>query len=566
MVITEALTVAGIGIPAGIAVGVIGMWITLIFIGDKFGEFKESVYRLDLHINLWVLLIAAGIALLTVVLSAWIPAKRAARVSAIEIIRQNRDIRAKERSVRVSRLFQKHFGMEGVLAKKYYKRDRKKYRVTVLSLTVSVMLVLSVSGLAMQLNSRIERYDTGRVDVMTRVDYNVALAVMDEIRSLETVDEMSAYHGNGYIDFYKDKDLMSEEYYQSDIYGGMRVYYIDDRTYETLLKQYGLQDGKSGEEPGLVINCEEYVDYQMNSDGSVSRMSEKMIWLKDGVTELLVMPKMPVIRADEDSSEIYLAKTEWVERENGQIIIQAVYVSGEGETARVWEYEPERLPIGALLDEPPLGLGEDASTRMRILYPFSVCEVFEIGGEIAQVQISFQTSDSQKLIEDVIGILEEHNVLYDYNDFWDRRSEERERRNTALVIRVFSVGFLVLISLIAAVNVFNTISTNLMLRKRDFAMLASIGMTESQKRRMLWYECRSCIIRALVWGGTAGIVVLLGIREIFSLVGDVTQMIPWTAIAVMAAGMWAIIAVTLRYTLTRLEDEALIEVLRREVV
>lgn len=571
MVIAEALTVAGIGIPAGIAIGVIGMWITLIFIGDKFGEFKESVYRLDLHVNLWILLIAAGIALLTIVLSAWIPAKRAAGVSAIETIRQNKDIRMKERPIKVSRLFRKHFGMEGVIAKKYYKRDRKKYRVTVLSLTVSVMLVLSVSGLTMQLNNWIEMYDAGTVDVSTWLDYNVAEAAMDEISSLGTVDEVSAYHGCGYFDFYKDEDKISQEYYQSDISGMMSVYYIDTLTYEKLLKEYGYEHAwkhyqKTGGAMGIVINCEDYVDYRIDADGNISRFSAKMTWLKDGVTELLVMPELPVIWADEDGGEIYLARTEWVESDNEQMIVRAEYVSGEGEPVGTWDYEPEILSVGGLLDEPPLGLGEAASTRMRILYPFSVCEVFEINGEIAQVQVSFKTSDSQKLIEDVICILEAHDVFYDGNDFADKKSEEAERRNTALVIRVFSSGFLVLISLIAAVNVFNTISTNLILRKRDFAMLASIGMTENQKRRMLYYECQSCVIRAILWGGAAGIGVLMLIKRTFSLVIEEVALIPWHAIVVMAAGMFVIVALTMRYSLKRLENEALISVLRKEAV
>ena len=146
MVLFEALAVSAVGIPLGILVGIGGIGITLLLIGDKF----FSIVRVDIPMRLCVswqaVVIAAVIALVTVLISAWIPSKRATRVSAVEAIRQSMDIKVSGRPVRTSKLAYKLFGLPGVLAGKHYKRNRKKYRTTVVSLFMSIVLFVSAAA------------------------------------------------------------------------------------------------------------------------------------------------------------------------------------------------------------------------------------------------------------------------------------------------------------------------------------------------------------------------------------------------------------------------------------
>ena len=146
MVLFEALAVSIVGIPLGILVGIGGIGITLLLIGDKF----FSIVRVDIPMRLCVswqaVVIAAVIALVTVLISAWIPSKRATRVSAVEAIRQSMDIKVSGRPVRTSKLAYKLFGLPGVLAGKHYKRNRKKYRTTVVSLFMSIVLFVSAAA------------------------------------------------------------------------------------------------------------------------------------------------------------------------------------------------------------------------------------------------------------------------------------------------------------------------------------------------------------------------------------------------------------------------------------
>ena len=122
MVLFEALAVSAVGIPLGILVGIGGIGITLLLIGDKF----FSIVRVDIPMRLCVswqaVVIAAVIALVTVLISAWIPSKRATSVSAVEAIRQSMDIKVSGRPVRTSTLAYKLFGLPSVLAGKHYKR------------------------------------------------------------------------------------------------------------------------------------------------------------------------------------------------------------------------------------------------------------------------------------------------------------------------------------------------------------------------------------------------------------------------------------------------------------
>ena len=131
MVLFEALVVSGVGIPLGILAGIGGIGVTLLLIGNKFSAFINDGAELPMRICVsWQsVMIAALVALVTVLLSAWIPSVRATKVTAVEAIRQNMDIK-NGKPIKTSRLTYKLFGLPGVLANQYYRRNKKKYRTT----------------------------------------------------------------------------------------------------------------------------------------------------------------------------------------------------------------------------------------------------------------------------------------------------------------------------------------------------------------------------------------------------------------------------------------------------
>ena len=144
MVLFEALSVSVVGIPLGVLAGVGGIGVTLMLIGDKF---RAMGFPLDMRLSVSpaAIIIAVIVALITVLISAWIPSKRATKVSAVEAIRQNIDVK-NTKPVKTSKLTYKLFGLPGMLANKHYKRNKKKYKTTVLSLFMSIVLFVSASA------------------------------------------------------------------------------------------------------------------------------------------------------------------------------------------------------------------------------------------------------------------------------------------------------------------------------------------------------------------------------------------------------------------------------------
>ena len=131
MVRFEALVLSAIGVPLGILSGIGGIGITLHFIGTLF-TFSRSTGSVPMRLHVsWVgILVAVVLGVVTVLLSAWLPSRRATKVSAMEAIRQSQDIHGTKKLVRPSLLTRKLFGLPGVLGVKYYKRSAKKYRTT----------------------------------------------------------------------------------------------------------------------------------------------------------------------------------------------------------------------------------------------------------------------------------------------------------------------------------------------------------------------------------------------------------------------------------------------------
>ena len=157
MVRFEAISLGAIGIPLGIILGIVGMWVTFLAIGSRFSAFVGDRYPEPMRICVSPIAIAAAcvIAFVTIMISAWIPSIRATRITAVEAIRQSKDIKQKKH-IKTPKIIQKLFGVSGVLAHKYFKRSKKKYRATIISLFLSIVLFISAYSFTAYLVSAIK--------------------------------------------------------------------------------------------------------------------------------------------------------------------------------------------------------------------------------------------------------------------------------------------------------------------------------------------------------------------------------------------------------------------------
>ncbi len=206
----------------------------------------------------------------------------------------------------------------------------------------------------------------------------------------------------------------------------------------------------------------------------------------------------------------------------------------------------------------------DAS-QTALIYPESVRQAL-VGAHSdyfwTSAQFSIQAPDHAKVTEAVKKQLEQDGI--NSNMTHDIAANRESQRMLVLVVRVFSYGFIILISLIAMANVFNTISTSVMLRRREFAMLRSIGMGRKDFQRMMNYECLIYGCKGLLWGLPAAVGLTYVIYRITAQAMDQAFYIPWYSVAIAVGSVFAVVFATMLYATRVVRRDNTIDALRQE--
>ena len=567
----EAFAVSVIGIPLGVLAGVGGIGVTLMLLGDKFKSMGFAV-DMKLSVSPAAIIIAAIVALITVLISAWIPSKRATKVSAVEAIRQNIDVK-NTKPVKTSKLTYKLFGLSGMLANKHYKRNKKKYRTTVLSLFMSIVLFVSASAFTDYL---METVGVGFGSVGYDLSMHASGNEFDKITPEELLSRMKASKsvtGGAYtqerylnarfdtkcltgegIEFFDRNQSQGEDASTRTHYSN--ITFVDDTTFKALLKESGLSEQK-------YMNPENPLAIAVDGDRMFNMYTQKYetVTLYQDKEFEIVIQKEKLIHGYYYSDQIT--------DENGNTIV--VYRK-DGESGVEGEEELHLSPdeafinttlrIGNVISERPFFVrGRDG---MQFIYPLSLAEsVFEDFDAVNNSYYYILESDNHA--ESYIAV---QTVLndngFDGKNLQDIAEQEESERNIVTIIRVFSYGFIVLISLIAAANVFNTISTNISLRRREFAMLKSVGMTQSGFHKMMNFEC-------LLYGSKAlllGLPVSCGVTYLIYLAvmeGVETRFhLPWGAIGIAVLSVFLVVFATMMYSMSKIKKDNPIDALKNE--
>jgi len=146
----------------------------------------------------------------------------------------------------------------------------------------------------------------------------------------------------------------------------------------------------------------------------------------------------------------------------------------------------------------------------------------------------------------------------------DPKEVVREMNRTRTVIAIFLYGFVSLIALIGVTNIFNTISTNVALRRREFAMLKSVGLTPAGFNRMLNYECIFYGVRALLFGLPVGVAISFWMYRSIGNIIEFGFTLPWTEILVCTGAVFAVVFATMLQASARLKKENIVDALKEE--
>ena len=149
-------------------------------------------------------------------------------------------------------------------------------------------------------------------------------------------------------------------------------------------------------------------------------------------------------------------------------------------------------------------------------------------------------------------------------DRQDITAGNESQRTTVTIIQICTFGFVALISLIAAANVFNTSSTNIQLRRRDFGMLKSVGMPRKEFTRMMNYECVLYGTRALLLGlpVSCGITWLIWMSVSQGM--ETECRLPWEARGSAGLGVFLVVGISMVYAMGKIHKDNPIDALKNE--
>lgn len=545
-VLLEALSISAVGVPLGVLSGIGGIGVTLYLLRDKIASTAGTVtgLTLDLAVSVPAVMAAVAVGLVTILLSAWIPARRAARMSAIDAIRQTNDVAIRSRQVRTSRLTRRLFGIEGELAMKNFKRNRRRYRTTVLSLVISIVLFLSASSFASYMTAGTDalaiasNYDlcfSGSYRPEDAAALLRQIAVLDEVSAVSSVDQ---FFGTVLTD----------------------PALVEQHQLEANQEQHGdnahslTEDGKAM--LYVMVNAvnEEYMR------GYLQRQGLSFDAYNDPDHPLaLVIDRQKYMESDGRYTDSHLFRSQ----DLGEITVQDNFVE-EGAAPQT-----VRLTAGAFVSEPPLGVYEAVSSpaSFQLIVTDTVFKRVFAGFDPSPAEESapalyIQSNDPSQAEQKIRDLLIAHHL--NTSDLHNIFESKNAQDNFLLVVGVFAYGFITLISLITIANVFNTISTNINLRRREFAMLKSVGMTEKSFHRMMNFECLFYGLKSLLYSLPLALGVTVLIYLSISNEVNTPFLIPWGSLVFCVVCVFLIVFITMMYSMSKVRKENIIDALKNE--
>ena len=526
----EAVFVGVIGIILGILGAYIGIGCVVLVINNLIGDMLE--YKLYLVTNPLFIIIPVIFMIIVIGASAFIPSRRASKVSPIEAIRQNDDIKINKKKIRTSKLVLKLFGIEGEIALKNIKRNKKKYRVTIVSLFISIVLFISFSS---YMNYTLNTASS----VMGEVPYDYQISYFGDDNDIDALDKISEIiksndvkeyvsysasnlsiignytYSDEYLDFYKSAygddgiKALNNLKYQS-IY----ILVLDDNSYNKYKKLVGLD-----KDSVILLNRFKGVSY-----GNNKRVNYDIPVINNGNINI------KICNFDDDDD---VDTTKYCNKN-----IDNIFVTNKSfDLIEEFSYMDDfKLIVNKKLYDSI----SDSSTHYT---QFNI--------------ISDNTNNIDKLTKDL--------DKYSNVNYTNIKEAMKQANNLILAVKILMYGFISLVTLIGVTSVFNTISTSMALRKREFAVLRSIGLTNRGFNKILFFESLFFGMKSLIFAipVSIGITVLIH-YALADMVSISTIIIPWKYIIISIVSVFVIVLLTMMYSTSKIKKHNIIEQIREE--
>lgn len=513
-VLHEGFILGLIGIPLGILSGIFADYILVIII-NYIGNFNDVKFVFS--ISIWPVILSIILGAVTIYLSVVRAAKKSSKISPIEAIRNNNEIKINSKKIKSSKIVNKLFGVGGDIAYKNLKRNKKRNRTTIISIVLSVAVFISLSSFLSYGFKITNQY-------YQDVNYDIQLYLRDTneeeskkiINDIIKMDNITKYSINRSMSMTFDY----KKYYNEDVL----KYYDETNDLEIRIVSVGKNEFER------ILNENNINESEYNYKGLL--IDKSMIYQDDSKNykevNLLDLNKFKTVTGSINNKDISIKILKRIDTlpmgfQNVYSATPTVIVSDE-----FYDYIISNYNVNA--------------TDSRSLY--------------------IKSTDAEKLESLIKEYLLDENIN-NYSLF-NIETEAKAQRSLIILVSIFLYGFIIVISLIGITNIINTINTNMNLRRRELAMLKSIGMTRKEFNKMINLESIMYSTKALIMGIPLGLLGSYGIYKAFANGSDYGFIFPWQAILIAIFVVYILVSLIMYFALRKTKSENIIDTIKDE--
>ena len=577
---TEAAMLGVVGIPVGTMSGILASLILVKVVNALSAGWLN--FALSFHTSLPALILAVILSIATIYFSATGSARRAAKVTPLEAIRNTKEIKIKSAKLKTPAIIGRIWGIGGVISYKNIKRNNKKYRTTVTSIVICSVTFIVISYFMSMAFSRVGMS-------YASVDYNIGINMSCKkdidiekfSKLLSGIEGAEDYLvGAGYY-FDVDKPEYTKEYGEycgqlyddsEDVSQEFLITVLNDKSYDKYASDAGIKNAAAG---AILVNKGTFDVYNENSSKYVKKEME-LYKYKAGDTIECGYNVYDDASSDDNAAEgdtesstddnnAVEGDTESGTEDNSGYVDEETINNGVRKTVDV--------TIAGVTDKVPTcynGYGNTSLLFMNQKGFESLWADGKSGNELKPGHASYSAyvvAENADEYQDTFEKETEGNTEYSQISFYvsNLDKEMRDEKSLFTLLGVFAYGLIVVIALIGITNIINTLSTGMELRSREFATLRSIGMTDKQFAGMVRLESVFISVKALVIGVPLGILISYLLCVMMNRMDDaIIYEPPYKAIILCIVVVIMLIYAIMKLSMTKLRHNNIIETIKNE--
>ncbi len=562
---TEAAMLGVVGIPVGTMSGILASLILVKVVNALSAGWLNVA--LSFHTSLPALILAVILSIATIYFSATGSARRAAKVTPLEAIRNTKEIKIKSAKLKTPAIIGRIWGIGGVISSKNIKRNNKKYRTTVTSIVIcSVTFIVISYFMSMAFSVVGMSYASADYNIGINMSCKKDIDIEKFSKLLSGIEGAEDYLVGAGYDFDVSKPEYTKEYgeYCRQVYDNSEdvsqmflITVLDDKSYDKYASDAGIKNAAAG--AILVNKC----TFDVYNEKSSKYVKEEMELYKYKAGDTIRCGYNVYDDASSDDNAVE-GDTESSTEDNSGYVDEETINNGVRKTVDV--------TIAGVTDKVPIGYKGYSNTLL-----FMNQKGFESlwgdgknGNEIKPGYASYSAyvvAENADEYQDTFEKETEENPEYSQISFYvsNLDKEMRDEKSLFTLLGVFAYGLIVVIALIGITNIINTLSTGMELRSREFATLRSIGMTDKQFAGMVRLESVFISVKALVIGVPLGILISYLLCVMMNRMDDaIIYEPPYKAIILCIVVVIMLIYAIMKLSMTKLRHNNIIETIKNE--